>query len=50
MNQEEKDLLLELLKKANYEDCLRVYMAEQEYEIDWCFIDNDKICIRIGEL
>jgi hypothetical protein len=50
MTQEEKELLLELLQKANCEDCLRVYTTEQEYELEWCFIDNDKLCIRIEEL
>ena len=50
MTQEEKELLLELLQKANCEDSLRVYTTEQEYELEWCFIDNDKLCIRIEEL
>lgn len=50
MTQEEKELLLELLQKANCEYCLRVFTTEQEYELEWCFIDNDKLCIKIEEL
>lgn len=49
MTQEERQLLLELLKKANSEGLLQIYQTEQTYEVDWCFEDNGFIYIRLGE-
>lgn len=48
MTKEEKDLLLSLLEKANDNDMLFIYDGdENEYAIEWAYIDYGKICIRI---
>lgn len=47
MTQEDKELLVSLLKEANENDTLHIYDDEENtYEIDWTFIDS-KICIKI---
>ena len=47
MTQEEKDLLLSLLEKANQDSLLHIYDDKENiYNIDWLFID-DQICIKI---
>ena len=49
MTQEEKDLLLSLLKKANQDSLLHIYDDKENiYDIDWLFID-EQICIKIKE-
>ena len=50
MTQEEKELLLSLLKKADENGLLHVYdNNENTYEVTWIFLDNE-ICIKINEL
>lgn len=47
MTQEEKELLVSLLKEANENNILDIYDDEENlYEVDWVFIDN-KVCIKI---
>jgi hypothetical protein len=47
MTQEEKDLLLSLLLKANKESSLHIYDNEDNvYSIDCLFIDS-QICMKI---
>jgi len=47
MTQEDKELLLHLLKKANEDGLLNVYdQEENHYEVDWMFIDSE-LCIKI---
>lgn len=47
MKQEEKELLLSLLLKADEESSLHIYDSEDNiYSIDWLFIDN-QICMKI---
>ena len=47
MTQEEKDLLLSLLLRANEESSLHIYDNEDNvYSIDWLFIDS-QICMKI---
>lgn len=47
MTQEEKELLLSLLKKADENSLLYVYdNNENIYEIIWVYLDNE-ICIKI---
>ena len=50
MTQEEKDLLLSLLEKANQDSLLHIYDDKENiYDIDWLFID-EQICIKIKSL
>lgn len=50
MTQEEKELLLELLKKADENGLLNVYdNQENYYEIDWLRLDA-QVCIKIKEI
>lgn len=47
MTQEEKELLLSLLLKADEESSLHIYDSEDNiYSIDWLFIDS-QICMKI---
>ncbi len=47
MTQEDKELLLSLLKKANEDSLLHLYdNNENIYEVTWMFLDNE-ICIKI---
>ena len=47
MTQEEKELLLSLLLKADEESSLHIYDNENNlYSIDWLFMDS-QICIKI---
>lgn len=47
MTQEDKELLVSLLKEANENNILDIYDDEENiYEVDWVFIDN-KVCIKI---
>lgn len=47
MTQEEKELLLSLLKKANEDSLLNIYdNNEDTYEVTWLNIDRE-ICIKI---
>lgn len=47
MTQEEKELLLSLLLKADNESQLHIYDVEENtYIVDWAFIDRD-VCIKI---
>ncbi len=49
MTQEEKDLLVSLLEKANQDSLLHIYdNNENIYDIDWIYIDK-QICINIKE-
>lgn len=47
MTQEEKEVLVSLLKEADENSMLDIYDDEENlYEIDWVYIDS-KICIKI---
>ena len=47
MTQEEKELLIFLLKKADDNSGLHIYDDKENiYEVDYIFLDND-ICIKI---
>jgi hypothetical protein len=47
MTQEDKELLVSLLKKANDNNVLHIYdYQENIYDVDCIFLDND-ICIKI---
>ena len=47
MTQEDKELLVSLLKEADKNSILDLYDDEENiYEVDWVFIDG-KICIKI---
>ena len=47
MTQEDKELLISLLNKADENSVLHIYDNEENiYEVDWIFLDND-ICIKI---
>jgi len=48
MDDKELELLLELLKKANEEGCLRIY-TNKMYKADWIFYDDKKIHISLSE-
>lgn len=50
MTQEEKELLLLLLKKADSDSLLYIYdNNENTFEVTWVYLDNldNKICIKI---
>lgn len=50
MTQEDKELLLELLKRANEEGLLNIYdNQENYYGVDWLFLDTE-FCIKIKEI
>ena len=50
LTQEEKELLLSLLKKADENGLLYVYdNNENTFEVTWVYLDNE-ICIKIKEL
>lgn len=50
MTQEEKELLLELLKKADENSLLNIYDNQGNYyEVDWLFLDTE-LCIKIKEI
>ena len=50
MSQEEKELLLDLLKKADENSLLNISdNQENNYEVDWLFFDA-QLCIRIKEM
>ena len=47
MTQEDKELLVSLLKEADEKGMLDIYDKEENiYEVDWVYIDT-KICIKI---
>lgn len=47
MTQEDKELLVSLLKEADETSILDIYDDEENiYEVDWVYIDS-KICIKI---
>ena len=47
MTQEEKDLLISLLSKADEESLLHIYDDEDNlYSIDWLYIDR-QICMNV---
>lgn len=47
MTQEEKELLVSLLNKANENSALHIYDSEENtYEVNWTYIDRD-VCIKI---
>lgn len=47
MTQEEKELLVSLLKEANENSVLHIYDSEENiYEVNSLFIDRD-VCIKI---
>lgn len=49
MTQEEKDLLVSLLEKANQDSLLHIKDDNENiYDIDWVYIDK-QICIKIKE-
>ena len=49
MTQEDKELLLELLKKADENNLLNIYDSQENYyEVDWLFLDTE-LCIKIKE-
>lgn len=51
MTKEEIELLHTLLDKAAIESHLIIYDGnEDNYDIDWCFIDNDKVCIMLEKI
>jgi hypothetical protein len=48
MTQEEKELLLSLLKKADEDGLLHIYDKEENYhEVKWIFFDEE-LCIKIN--
>jgi len=50
MTQEEIDLLLSLLRKANEEGCIRIYDENENfYEPSWAFAYNDRVMLKIKE-
>ena len=50
MTQEDKELLIYLLNKANDDNKLRIYDDKENiYGVNWIFLDND-ICIKIESL
>ena len=50
MTQEQKELLLKLLKQAHEDELLNFYDDEENsYYADWMFIDNGQIYIKIEE-
>jgi len=47
MTEEEKKLLLQLIKKADEEGLLNIYDDEESYhEVKWIFLDKE-LCIKI---
>lgn len=49
MTQEEKNLLLSLLERANQDSLLHIYDDKENiYDIDWLFMDK-QLCIKIKE-
>ena len=47
MTQEEKELLLQLIKKADEEGLLNIYDDEERHhEVKWIFLDEE-LCIKI---
>ena len=47
MTKEEKELLLQLLKKADEDGLLNVYDEEEHYyEVVWVYLDSE-LCIKI---
>ncbi len=49
MTQEDKDLLLSLILKADENGLLQIYDEEENYhEAEWIFFDGDKLCIKIN--
>ena len=47
MTQEEKELLLQLIKKADEEGLLNIYDEEENHhEVKWIFLDKE-LCIKI---
>ena len=50
ITQEEKELLLDLLKRAAENSLLNISdNQENNYEVDWLFLDA-QLCIRIKEI
>ena len=50
MSQEDKELLLSLLKRADENGLLHIYdNNENTYEVNWVYLDKE-ICIKIKEL
>lgn len=50
MTQEEKELLLSLLQKANEDSLIRVYDYDENlYNLDWIYLE-DEIHIKIKEI
>lgn len=50
MTQEEKELLLLLLQKANKDSLIRVYDYDENlYDVDWIYLE-DEIYIKIKEV
>lgn len=49
MTQEEKDLLLSLILKANEDGLLHIYDEEENYhETEWIFLDREELYIKIN--
>ena len=48
MTQEEKQLLLSLLKKANEDGLLYVYDDEEIHEVTWIYLDRE-IYIKVNK-
>lgn len=47
MTQEDKELLVSLLKKADENGVLHIYDNEENiYDVDWVFLDSN-VCIKI---
>ena len=50
MSQEDKELLLSLLKRVDENGLLHIYdNNENTYEVNWVYLDKE-ICIKIKEL
>ena len=48
MTKEEKELLLQLLKKADESGLLHIYDKEENYhETEWIFLDGEGLYIKI---
>ena len=50
MNQEDRELLLNLLLKLDEDGLLNIYdNDENHYELNWAFIDGEELCIKINK-
>ena len=52
MEQERKELLLNLLSELNEKGLLKIYDKDKltDYSMDWAFFDGEGLCIRIEKI